>query len=77
MASNRHLGRIVALQALYEYEFRLGSNDSTVDIDEIVARDMERYESAIDDTAFVNELVHGVLEQQAALDEKLQPMAPE
>ena len=36
MASNRHLGRIVALQSLYEYEFRLESADTTVDIDEIL-----------------------------------------
>lgn len=77
MASNRHLGRIVALQTIYEYEFRLQSSDSTVDADEILARNLERYESAIDDTAFVEQLIHGVIEHQAELDEKLQPMAPE
>ena len=36
MASNRHLGRIVALQTLYEYEFRVQSEDPAVDIDEIL-----------------------------------------
>lgn len=77
MASNRHLGRIVALQALYEYEFRTQSQDVTLDIDEIVSRDMDRYESAIEDTDFVTELVHGVIEHQTELDGKLQPMAPE
>lgn len=77
MASNRHLGRIVALQTLYEVEFRTQSADQTVSADEVMARNMERYESAIDDTEFVGELVHGVLEKQAELDEKLQPMAPE
>lgn len=77
MASNRHLGRIVALQTLYEYEFRIGSNDPAVDADEIMKRDMERYESAIDDTEFVKELVHGVIGKQDELDEKLQPIAPE
>lgn len=77
MASNRHLGRIVTLQTLYEVEFRTQSADPTVNADEIMARNMERYESAIDDTDFVGELVHGVLDKQAELDEKLQPMAPE
>lgn len=77
MASNRHLGRIVALQTLYEVEFRMQSDDPTVNADEITSRNMERYESAIDDTDFVGELVHGVLERQTELDEKLQPMAPE
>ena len=32
MASNRHLGRIVALQTLYEYEFRIQSNDESADV---------------------------------------------
>ena len=77
MASNRHLGRIVALQTLYEVEFRTQSDDPTVDTDEVLKRDMERYESAIDDTGFVTELVYGVLGKQDELDEKLQPMAPE
>jgi N utilization substance protein B len=77
MASNRHLGRIVALQSLYEYEFRTGSEDSTVDIDEILNRNLERYESAIEDKEFVTSLVKGVIDQQAQLDAKIQPMAPD
>ncbi len=77
MASNRHLGRIVALQTLYEVEFRTQSADATVSADDIMARNMERYEGAIDDTEFVSELVHGVLGKLDELDGKLQPMAPE
>lgn len=77
MASNRHLGRIVALQSLYEYEFRKGSEDSSVDIDEILSRNLERYESAIEDKEFVSQLTKGVIAQQAQLDEKIQPMAPD
>jgi N utilization substance protein B len=77
MASNRHLGRIVALQSLYEYEFRVQSEDKTVDIDEILGRNLERYESAIDDKDFVSRLAHGVLEQQLDLDARIQPIAPD
>lgn len=77
MASNRHLGRIVALQTLYEYEFRAGSNDDLVDLDEILGRNLERYETAIEDKDFVDELVKGVVEAQPSLDEKIQPMAPD
>jgi N utilization substance protein B len=77
MASNRHLGRIVALQSLYEYEFRVGSEDTSADIDEILGRNLERYESAIDDKNFVTDLVKGVIAQQATLDEKIQPIAPD
>ena len=77
MASNRHLGRIVALQSLYEYEFRIQSEDTTVDIDEILGRNLERYESAIDDKEFVSRLAHGVLEQLTNLDARIQPIAPD
>ena len=77
MASNRHLGRIVALQTLYEYEFRIQSEDSSAVVDEILARNLDRYESAIDDRSFVEQLVKGVLEQQADLDAKIQPIAPD
>ncbi len=77
MASNRHLGRIVALQTLYEYEFRLGSEDPSVNLDEILTRNLERYESAIEDTAFVKDLTDGVVAHQAELDAKIQPIAPE
>jgi transcription antitermination protein NusB len=77
MASNRHLGRIVALQTLYEYEFRTQSGDETVDIDDILARNLERYEEAIDDTSFVGALVKGVIKEQADIDGKIQPIAPD
>lgn len=77
MASNRHLGRIVALQTLYEYEFRMQSGDTSVDVDEVLGRNLERYESAIDDKTFVQELVSGVLKEQPDLDIKIQPIAPE
>lgn len=77
MASNRHLGRIVALQTLYEYEFRTQSEDSSVNIDEILGRNLERYEEAIDDKSFVEDLVKGVITEQADLDAKIQPIAPD
>jgi len=77
MASNRHLGRIVALQTLYEYEFRVQSNDTSVDVDDILVRNLGRYETAIDDKTFVEALVKGVLVEQNDLDAKIQPVAPE
>jgi transcription antitermination protein NusB len=77
MASNRHLGRIVALQSLYEYEFRISSEDISIDIDEILGRNLERYESAIEDKDFVGSLVKGVIARQPDLDSKIQPIAPD
>lgn len=77
MASNRHLGRIVVLQTLYEYEFRLQSNDNSVDIDEILVRNIDRYDATIDDKEFVTSLVKGVIEKMSDLDSKIQPIAPD
>ena len=77
MASNRHLGRIVALQTLYEYEFRKLSQDTTANVDEILARNLDRYETTIDDKGFVEALVRGVLAEQADLEAKIQPIAPD
>ncbi|MDO4902401.1 MAG: transcription antitermination factor NusB [bacterium] len=77
MASNRHLGRIVVLQTLYEYEFRTGSEDKNVNLGEIALRNLSRYEDTIGDKQFVQDLLNGIIEKQVELDSKLQPMAPE
>mgnify|MGYP000218045521 CR=1 FL=1 len=77
MASNRHLGRIVALQTLYEFEFRSECGDTSVAITEVLERNIARYETAIQDTDFVKTLVDGVIAQQADLDATIQPIAPD
>ncbi len=77
MASNRHLGRIIALQSLYEQDFRLECNDKDFDLSEVLDRNVKRYDNMIEDRAFIERLVKGVTEQQSALDEILQPIAPD
>ncbi len=77
MASNRHLGRIIALQTLYEQEFRAGAGDDSFTVQEVLERNIERYKEMVDDVAFIKTLVEGVLAHQADLDETLQPVAPE
>lgn len=77
MASNRHLGRIIALQTLYEYEFRFDSADATAELDEVLARNLERYQETIEDKNFVTQLVKGVQSCVAKLDAIIQPIAPE
>ena len=77
MASNRHLGRVIVLQSLYEYECRTLANDPEVDLDVIIAKNIEPYEGTLGDTEFVYELTHKVVENTKTLDEALAPMAPE
>lgn len=77
MASNRHLGRIIVLQSLYEYEFRTKAGDATAEIDTIVAKNIEPYAKALGDTEFVYGLARDVSQRFSELDAKLQPLAPE
>jgi len=77
MASNRHLGRIIALQTLYEQDFRREAGDERSDLDEILSRNISRYKDMVDDTDFIDRLVHGVSDKANTLNERLQPVAPE
>lgn len=77
MASNRHLGRIIALQTLYEQDFRRAAADATFDLDEVLQRNVGRYEAMVDDIEFIKRLTAGVSKNAEALDATLQPIAPE
>lgn len=77
MASNRHLGRIIALQTLYEQEIREDSEDKNLNIDEILKRNIARYKETIEDVSFIEHLVHGVIKNAKKLDAELQPVAPD
>jgi len=77
MASNRHLGRIVALQTLYEQDFRREAGDVSFDLGLVLKRNIARYESTVDDVFFIEELVKGVAKYEAELDDELRPLAPE
>ncbi len=77
MASNRHLGRIIALQTLYEEEFRSDAADVNFNLEEVLQRNIDRYSEMVDDVAFICDLVNGVLKHAADLDATLQPIAPD
>lgn len=76
MASNRHLGRIVALQTLFEYEFR-SEDDDAIDVKEILDRNIAQYEDVIGDQKFVTGLVEGALKHLDTLNKTIEPAAPE
>ncbi len=77
MSANRHLGRIIALQTLYEQEFRRECQDTGFKLSTVLDRNMARYKGVAGDKAFIKELVKGVDENTAGLDAVLQPLAPE
>ncbi len=76
MASNRHLGRIVAMQTLYEHDFRSG-DETERDLSPILQRNLDEFRSSIDDTNFVEDLVDGVSGSQGDIDAIIGPAAPE
>lgn len=75
MASNRHLGRIIVLQTLYELEFREESGDKTVVLVDIIHRNIDRYRKTANDKEFIEKLVSGVSKDVNKLDEMIQPLA--
>ncbi len=79
MASNRHLCRIIALQSLYEYDFRtsLDMADLKTDINEILERNLSVYADSLEEDDFVVDLVKGTLKNQDKLDAMIVPAAPE
>ncbi len=76
MASNRHLGRIVAMQTLYEHDFR-GGSDVSLELPPILERNLNEFRSSIDDTNFVEDIVEGVNSNLHDIDAVITPAAPE
>jgi transcription antitermination protein NusB len=66
MSANRHLGRIIVLQTLYEQAMRLNSGDGSIDLDG---------EKELDDKDFITRLANGVDKASTELDSMLQPLA--
>ena len=77
MSANRHLGRIIALQTLYEQDFRRDCQDNSFKLVDVLKRNVGRYHAMVDDREFIERLVKGVDGKQKELDELLQPIAPE
>lgn len=79
MASNRHLCRIIALQSLYEYDFRnsLNLKELDTDIEEILGRNIAVYKDVVDEAEFIKDLAEGTLKNEKKIDAMIVPAAPE
>ena len=69
MAANRHLGRIVTMQALYEYFVRSSLKDSSLDIKDVIGRALSVHYKNIKDTDFVKAVIKGTIEKQEEIDQ--------
>lgn len=72
--SNRHLSRTIALQSLYEWDFRSAPPDRLL---ETVRKTMTEFTPGATDDAFAKELLEGVREHLKDIDEKITTYAPE
>ncbi len=77
MSANRHLGRIIVLQTLYEYDFRRECGDDDLKLTDVLKRNIARYKDTVEDKDFIKTLVKGIDEEAEKLDKRLQPIAPE
>lgn len=77
MSANRHLGRIIVLQTLYEQAVRRECGDKKFNLRKVLERNIDRYDALVEDRAFIFQLAKGVDERAAELDALIQPVAPE
>ena len=72
--SNRHLARTIAMQSLYQWDF-LGKENSK--LEEIVEFNRKEFAPNFNDDGFIKELVEGVINNQAEIDEVINHFAPD
>lgn len=79
MSSNRHLARVVALQTLYEHEFRThsGIDGLTSELNDILERNIAVYSDSLGDDEFVRDLALGAIKNIDKEDAMIAPAAPE
>ena len=73
--SNRHLARTMAMQALYEWDFR-SREGGDIKIEEMVKFIRAEFAPEFDDGGYVERQVKGVIDHLAALDELINRFAP-
>lgn len=68
---NRHLSRMIAMQTLYEWEFR-----EDADLNEVAERNIAEYDGKCEPD-FIHMLVKGISEKRGELDKIIDESAPE
>ncbi|MFA5995623.1 MAG: transcription antitermination factor NusB [Patescibacteria group bacterium] len=71
--ANRHLARTIALQSLYEWDFR-GKKEIVLDL---VKRNAIEFAPSFDDQQFCEQLIENILKNLSAIDKYIIQYAPE
>src|SRR3989344_2836873 len=72
--ASRHLSRSIAMQSLYEWDFK--GRDNTL-LPEIIERNTKEFGPGIESADFVSNLVNGVLGHISELDQIIEKSAPQ
>jgi len=72
--ANRHLSRSIAMQSLYEWDFK---GMDMKKLNEIVKQNIEEFGPGIEETDFVKQIVNGVIENLPKLNKIIEKSAPE
>jgi len=72
--ASRHLSRSVAMQSLYEWDFR-GKHKEI--LPEILERNIKEFASGLEETDFVHTLINGVMKHLEKLDAIIEKAAPQ
>ncbi len=72
--ANRHLSRSIAMQALYEWDFKGGDSHQ---LEEIVKRNIDEFGPGLEESNFVWQIARGVIEHLPKLDKIIEKAAPE
>lgn len=72
--SSRHLSRSIVLQILYEWDFRKAKQ---AQLDEIISRNIKEFGPGLEDTAFIKDLIKGIIQSLDKIDKIIEKCAPE
>jgi transcription antitermination protein NusB len=72
--ANRHLSRSIAMQCLYEWDFKGKDGEK---IDEIIKKNSEEFGPGMEDTQFVESLVKNTIANREKIDPLIEKCAPE
>jgi len=71
--ASRHLARSIAIQSLYEWDFKNCNNSL---LPEIIERNLKEFGPGLKDEKFVRDLIDGVLKHRQELDNIIEKAAP-
>lgn len=72
--ASRHLSRSVAMQSLYEWDFKGKKGEA---LGEVIQHNIKEFAPGVEDTKFIKNLVEGVISKISEIDKIIEKAAPQ